>query len=324
MKRSLSIIAVSLALVSCASKGESTVPELAPAEVLSRAAKATQSLESAQYVAQGDFDSTTDAQSTQGTFRMDGMLQKAGEQLRFQLDLDAEMDALDESSTVSGTVEVVMISSDEVYMNLHSLASQPSSAIFDPSMVSVIAGKWWKLPETDTAPVTGTVTPDPRLLHAQAQVVEVTKDRGVDIVNGVPTYHYDVRLNKEKLVSYLAAVAQEKGAEFAPELVREDLKNLEASGQLWIDAEHFYIQKIVWVLQSLTLKNGGSASASVTITFRNHNSAPNIIPPTEYEIFSPAVFFALPPDALFPEEYGETDDMSDDDIRNILQQINSF
>lgn len=314
---------VCLLLMACAPGQRAGVHSLAPEEVLQRAAKATQSLESAQYVVQGDFESKVDTQSMLGTVRMDGMLQHAGEQLRFQLDVDTDIDDLSGASSVSGTVEVVMIAPDEVYMNIHALTSQPSSTLFQPDVIGKIAGSWWLLPSGDTPPVTGTVTPDPRLLQAQAQVVEVTKDRGVTTVNGRETYHYDVALNKDKLVAFLATAASQKGEVFDAQQVREDLEQLQASGQLWIDAEEFFLQKITWVLQSLPI-GGGTASASLTVTFRNHNAAPPILPPSEFKPFTPAVFFSLPSDALFPEEVVSPADLSEPQIDQILQQLNSL
>lgn len=320
-----STIFAALLIAACAPTQSSTVPSLQPEEVLSRAAKATHTLKSAQYVADGDFESVSGTQTTSGTFRMDGMLQEAGSQLRFQLDVDATIDDIEQPSSVSGTVEVVMISPAEVYMNVHSLTSQPSSAIFSPSVIGNIAGKWWSLPEGDTPPVVGTVSPDPRLLDAQAQVVEVTKDRGVEEMHGIPSYHYDVALNKQKLITYLSAVAHEKGVEFSAEETSKQLDAVEASGQLWIDAENFYIQKIMWVIQSLPTQTG-TASVSIEITLRNHNKAPQILPPEEFSEFTPAVFLDLPEDALFPEERNEPSgyELDDAEIKNLMQQLNSF
>lgn len=291
------LIGLSLCLVSCTGGQKAVVPQLEPDEVLRRAATAAQKLESAQYTAQGEFDTQADNQSVSGTMRIDGALQEAGKQLKFQIDIDADLKGAETNAAVSGTVEVVMLSGEEVYLNVHSVTSKPASAIFSSDMIDAIAGHWWKLPGGAEVPV-ASVTPDPRLLHAQSQVVEVVKDRGIDTMNGVPNYHFDVRLNKEKLVAYLAEVAQKKGTDFASEEMRAQLEQLSAVGELWIDAEQFNLQKVIWKLSSLPLEHGGTASATLTITFRNHNKAPAIVPPEASDVFSPAALFSFPTDSL--------------------------
>ncbi len=312
------------ALVAC-SKQVSVEPQITPQEVLHRATLAVQTLESAQYVLQGDFDMKTDRLSTLGTVRMDGMLADGGEQLQFQLDITAEVASSQGDSSISGLLEVVVISEDEVYMNVHSLNSQPSSAFFRPEMISALAGKWWLLSENDNPPLVKTVTPDPRLLQAQAQVVTVTRDRGITQLSGRDVHHFDVTLDKQKLTKYLAALAQEKGQEFDASKTMQTVDDIQASGQLWIDAETYYVQKINWVVQSMPLENNGTASIAFTITFRNQNSAPTILPPQGAKLFSPAVFFTLPSKALFPEEIRDQlpSTLDDEELLRILQQLNS-
>ena len=247
------------ALVAC-SNPEPVQPDIAPQEVLQRATRAAKTLESAQYVLQGEFDSKTDALSALGTVRMDGMLAGGGEQLRFQMDLTADMESIEGNSSLTGTLEVVVISEEEVYMNIRSLVSQPSSALFQPELIATLAGQWWLLSEDDTPPMAESVTPDPRLLQAQAQVVSVTRDRGVVSIDGRDVHHYDVALDKIKLAEYLSAVALEKGVDFDTKETTDAIEEIQASGQLWIDAETYYVQKINWVVQSMPLDNGGTAS----------------------------------------------------------------
>ena len=311
--------------LSACSNTVSVQPEISPEEVLRLATRAVKTLESAQYTVQGDFDTTSDALTAVGTVRLDGMLADSGEQLRFQMDLTADVDSLSGDSSVSGTLEVVVISEDEVYMNVHSLISQPSTAFFRPEMIGALAGQWWLLSEDQSPPMADSITPDPRLLQAQAQVVTVTRDRGIEVVNGKDAYHYDTVLDKSKLAEYLAAVAQEKGQQFDSAKTLAAIEEIEASGQLWIDKETYYVQKINWVVQSMPLENGGTASIAFTVMFRNHNDTPAILPPQGAKKFSPAIFYTLPSDALFQDEMRNQYDsgLDDDALLEILQQINS-
>ena len=272
-----------------------------PEEVLSQAAKATQTLQSAQYLLQADFDATSASSTTKGTAHIDGILGDAGLELRFTLDLTANQEVRGQAMSISGNVEVVVLPGDEVFLNIHSLTSQPSSTLFKPELIARLADRWWKLPAGDTPVVIGTVTPDPRLLQAQAQVVKVTKDRGMESVNGRSSYHYDVTLDKEKLLAFLEQQAEQKGEEFDVSAAKIQLSEIDASGQIWIDEQTYYLQKLQWMIAAIPMQNGGTASASFTVTFRNLNSAPNITPPEDATIFSPAVLFTMPSEQLAPD-----------------------
>lgn len=321
--RRLSLL-LCLALVAC-SKQVPVERDIAPEVVLQRAVRAVQTLDSAQYVLQGDFDTASETLNAVGTVRMDGMLADGGEQLRFQMDLTADVDALGGSSSLSGTLEVVVISEDEVYMNLHSLTSQPSTAFFRPEIIAALAGQWWNVSDGETPSVAKSVTPDPRLLQAQAQVVTVTRDRGITTIHGREVHHYETVLDKQKLTEYLSAIAIEKGEEFDALATADAIEDIEASGQLWIDAQTYYVQKMSWVVQSIPLENGGTASIAFTVSFRNQNDAPAIVPPLDAKQFSPAIFFTLPSEALFPVEVRQQlpQDFDDEALIDIFKQMNS-
>ena len=310
-----------ITLAACLSQNGSA--RLSPEEVLQKAADATQTLRSAQYVAQGNFDAALDAWLAEGTVRMNGSLNDAGEQLHFQVDVMANIRDGKEEYTAQGNLEVSLLSRDEVYMNVHSLSSEPPNAIFRPEVLRNLTDRWWLLPPGDTPPEAVGMTPDPRLLQIQSQVVTVSKNRGMETIEGRETYHYDVTLDPEKLLEYLSTLAAERGEAFDAAKVRQDLSGIKASGELWIDAGTFYMQKISWNVQQIPIEGGGTASASVTITFRNHNTAPDLEPPAGAMPFSPAIFFTLPDDAIFPEEIpaGGATGLDEANIEDILRSL---
>lgn len=324
MKAKLVPILLCIVLVGCKPPAKELVV-LPSAEVLERAAKATRMLESVQYLLQGQFDLESEAIAAKGTLRMDGMLQEAGKQLRFQLDVTADVTGVEDSS-IDGTLEVVMLSDDEVYMNLHSLTAQPSSSVFHPELIGAIAGTWWLLPPEDNAPVTGgPITPDPRLLHMQSQVIQVDNDHGIVDLQGEMAYHYDVSIDSQKLLQYLEAVAKEQDDEFSPEEVQESLENISATGQIWINPETFFIEKLSWKIAALPLQFGSTVSSSFTMHFRKHNEAPPILPPQDAKVFNPAILLSLPEDALFPEELPEgAAGVEQGEFLDLLDQINAL
>ena len=170
-----------LALAACAVQ-QPSVEALPSDEVLQKATQAAQKLDSAQYLITADVDiDSGNTWQADAIVRMDGMLHNAGEQLRTMSDITAEVeDEADGSYSLNGTVELVVMDKDEeVYLNIHSLTSQPNSSLFPPEVIGQLAGTWWRLPANDTIPASASVTPDPKLLQAQAQVVNVTKDNGI-------------------------------------------------------------------------------------------------------------------------------------------------
>lgn len=314
---------VCTALVACAPTQQQKSSDIAPEDVLDKAAKATQTLESAQYVLEGDFDATTETTATSGTMRLDGVLRNAGEQLRFQFDTDADVQTTDGNVSLTASTEMIVLNEDEVYLNVHSFQTQPSAALIRPEIIGNMAGTWWLLPKMQQGANAGaSVTPDPTMLRAQAQVVRVTKDRGISTVGGRDVHVYDVELDIDKLVAYLRAVAAEQGEPFDAAKVRASFVDVVASGQLKIDTETYYVQSLRWVIQSFPVSTG-SLSASFTITFRNHNNAPDILPPENPQLFSPAVFFALPQDAFFEEQLQniDTPTIDNDVMDDILLQV---
>ena len=312
-----------ITLAACAPRGSGATSRFSPEEVLQKAADATQTLESAQYTVQGSFDAAIDAQLAEGTVRMDGSLHDAGEQLHFRMDVMANIRDGKEEYTAQANLEVSLLSRDEVYMNVHSLSSEPPNAIFRSEVLRNLTDRWWLLPPGDTPPEAVGMPPAPRLLRMQSEVVTVAKDRGMETIDGKEAYHYDVTLDTEKLMGYLSTLAAERGEAFDVTDVKEDLSGITASGELWIDAETFYMRKISWNVQQIPIKGGGTASASVTITFRNHNAAPALEPPFEAKPFTPAIFFSLPDDALFPEEIpaGGGANIDDANIQDILRSL---
>ena len=323
--RKLLVTGICILLTACIKPIAPSQYQLEPEEVLRKAAAATKSLDSAQYTANADFDAQkSKSWSATGTARMDGILRGAGDQMRMQMDIVTELNTRRERTSVTGTLEVVVMSEDEVYMNLHSLMSQPSSDLFKPEVIGLIASRWWLLPSDAPPSATATVAPDPALLKAQSEVVVVKKDRGVTEVHGFPSYHYDVVIDKEKLISYLKTVSESKGQILDLENIAVELEQVEASGQLWIDAETYHVRKISWVVQSFPIGDSTVASVSFSVTFRNINDAPTIEPPEGAQRFTPEVFFTLPSDGYFQDLPSmQTKDPYAETIDSLLEQLNA-
>jgi len=289
-----SVILAFLVLTACG-KQAVTVPDVAPEEVLRRSAQASRNLRSAQYVLSGTFESDGDQKSVEGDVRIDGSLADAGKQVRFRTDFTSRFAGQsDGTSAIDGSVEIVVMGDQEVYVNLGSLQLQPENNIISPAILSKFAGRWWRLPSDAQEPVLTDVTPDPSLLRAQSEVVRVVNVRGPDRISGRPAYHYDVTIDRAKFSAFLQEMAKTRGksADYAQSV--EDLNTLQTAGEMWIDAETFNLLKTSWNIQHLPLTAGSDRTytARFTVELRNHNAAPDILPPEAAADFDPSLLLA--------------------------------
>ncbi len=322
----LGIVSVTL-LTNCSSITRVSPSPLPPEEVLRRAADATALLESAEYAAEGSFGTVSAIRSTTGTFRMDGRLQNAGKQITFLADVTAQVEGHSSlPSAIAGAAEVVVISENEVYLNIRALSSQPEGTVFRPELVERFAGRWWLLPAGVSPAGAMSITQDPRMLQAQSKVVTVTRDRGIETLDGRDTYHYDVSLDTARLLAYISAHSAERGDTFDAESMLQYIQGIVATGELWIDAQTYFLQKIQWNIASVPYGDGGMLSLAAVIALRSHNSAPAIASPKEFTSFTPAALYAPPSNSrsMGGDTVGGPDDLTDEDISNFIRQMNAL
>ncbi len=316
-------VAVVLLLTACSwGKTPGTLP---PEEVLQNAARASQTLDSGNYVLDGRYtiSGTTD-QSSAGDIHMEGTVSHGGEQFQLVLSVNGELTDSTQKSDITGSLEVIVAGKDAVYMKLHSLNVQPSSSLFRPDLIGQFAGKWWQLPAGTEMVGQVQVSPDPGMLQAQSQVVQVEKDNGLVQLNGRQVYHYTVVLDKEKLLAYLQKLAQDRGETFDLVTSRAQIEQLAGQGELWIDAETFNLQRVTWDIASIPMATIGSLNLSFTVDFRNHNSAAPIVLPTDAQPLAPAALFDVPA-MEFPEQAlpGVPSDLEQQMIDELLQNMQS-
>jgi len=167
-----------------------------------------------------------------------------------------------------------------------------------------LIGMWWSWPRGNEALAVAEVSPDPRMLRAQAEAVAVERDRGMDTVNGHRTYHFDVALDGPKLLRLLQTQATEQGGQLTQGGIGEALRGYDARGELWVDAETFFIHRLAW-----TVRLPGEQMLRFQADLRDHNAAPLITPPADprplsAELSSRLIRSLLPllPFSSLPEE----------------------
>ena len=278
------------------------------------AAQKSRDLQSVRLNATGHFRLEGGTIPSSGTVTLDGILQDAGDSVQ----MDVSVDALvapggDGSQTfrLQGAGEMIVVGKKELFFKVESLSTEPDGTLFQPELLALLTGQWWTVPapasdQAGTVPG-GTMTPSPSVLRAQAQVVRVTADRGTDTVGGSAAYHYDVALDSGKLLAYLEEVAAARKETIDRESLRASIAGLDASGEMWIDAETYVLKKVTWEIS--TLKTGqGTLSGSFTVLLSDFDAAPVVAPPADAKLFSPTSFFQLdstqnvPGGTLTPEQ----------------------
>jgi hypothetical protein len=225
-----------------------------------------------------------------GELEVDGVLQNGGEQAALNTDVNMEWQGADGVNTFYGEVEVRVTGKDEVYIRVDTMDVDSIYMPFTDEFITSLQNQWWMLPSdgSETSPAEE-VAARPGILHAQAEVVRVVRNRGVQKINGRNAYHYDVDLNKEKFLTFLERTAQENNKEFKAEDMMEFVNSIEGKGKLWIDTENFYLHRADWDVK-LSPKDGDELSFSFSVTLSDHNVDVAISPPEGAQIFNPLLF----------------------------------
>ena len=319
MRRLLAVsFGAALLLVGCTQKEEKLL--IPPEEVLSNAAQESLILDSVRYELAGSFDvMDTNSVVTTGNVRLDGVLQGAGEQIQFDAVITTNTAYGEGDSVLSADVSVIVGGRQDLFLNLTRFESDGPNQLFNDQLVETFSGKWWRIPTREDQLASTSVTPDPRLLNAQAQVVKVVKDRGMASLHGRTVHRYDVAIDHDKLVDYMRKAATDSGSPFDEDEVRSSIGDLDADGEIWIDAETYQVQRLQWDLSQGVGDTTKSANATFSVDFFDHNSASAIVFPEDAQEFTPFMFLGAP-SALDIDETLLPPGMEEDIMQQLLEQ----
>lgn len=180
----------------------------------------------------------------------------------------------------------------------------PNLGFFDPSSVN---GVWIKLDLADlqkqlgvsSAMISSSTIKSTELspekiaeiqqLTANAHMFAVTGKLPDEDVDGMNSYHYQITLDKDKLLSFIADVSKTIGgvaitdAQLTQE--RQAFQQIEFSpGEIWIGKGDMYIHKISFSFA--VTPNGRSTpqiTDSIVLSFKNFNQPVQVVPPTSFK-----------------------------------------
>jgi len=253
-----------LVLLLCGCAMQSTI---APEEVLQRSTIANQAITSARFT----FDADIDRGMQTITVESEGIIQNGGEQFQFTFDANGS----DTESEWSAVGDVVVAGQNEIYTKLDSIEIEPPHPIFSSPSFEALIGQWWLMPSGSGATTDPSITPDPRFLRMQTDVIEVVKDRGIITMDGTKVHHYNAVVDKEKLAAFMNEITLQGGNQ----TISETLPTIDMTGELWIDAQTYVIRKAEWSVRSSDANNPLEAAIELNVT--DHNAGATVTPPAQ-------------------------------------------
>jgi hypothetical protein len=236
-----------------------------PSDVLQRSVVANQNVRSAVLTASG-----TIAEQSGGVIPWsvtDGIVQDGGTQFQCTVRLGDEADPT--------VVDLTLLHPSEIYVRPRAIGSVVSRLPFSRETLASMVGSWWRVP-LGQGPVS--LTPDPRVLRMQSEVVRVVKDLGVGTIDGRKAYHYSVTVDPEKLLRFLRSIAEERGEALDENAINARLESYDVGGEVWIDASSFVVRRLSWDFVPRSGAQAGAVHFSVSVSAVDQ-AAP-IVPPT--------------------------------------------
>lgn len=258
-----------LLLSACMKKGD-----FAPEEVLQRSVRANGELQSVRIRAEAVYESaddTSDDERSETLFNADLRLSDRGQQIQGTYSVQHGKGAGDARITVESGGEAIILLPGDAYVRIEQMAMRVGETPLPGSdAFTALSQQWLHIPLSHSGAQTG-MEIDPAMLALQAQIVKVTKEHGLVALDGHDVYHYDVEIDREKLLQYIRS-AEDAGA------LEQRLAELTATGELWIDSESFVLRQARWNLSTGPEGEEGD-TLRLMLHMSEHNEEVRIVPP---------------------------------------------
>lgn len=251
-----------------------------PAVVLERAASKAQQLGSAAFDA--TFSYETDGFVSSGS--AEGRLADGGRRMAFAFEADVTVRSDGADQTVSLAGDVVVAGENEAYVKLSNVEG---SVLFLPGIGLVpesSLGAWYAVGGSGSGTVDADVSPDPSFIAQQAKTLAVVDDRSYETVDGRNCYAYDVTVDPQKAVEFLAETASRQGKPFDRAAAETFVSSYDTRGRMLIDAETYVIRRIDWTIEPASGQEDGDRT-SFSIHLHEHDLPVEISPPVDAKPF---------------------------------------
>ncbi len=212
--------------------------------------------------------------------------------------LDGSLNAGDQSMDGKAHLKLISIG-EELYFNINEFRStDPNTKSFESLLEPYL--KQWQHLSSDFIPedIKKLQKKDEETLKKEAELkelfintklFEVTKEFGVEKLNGKKVYHYGVKLDKEGVKEYVKKASTINGRELTTDEVEEasvfadSVSNME----LYIGEKDYFLYKAVVELSGTSPEDGVTTNISLNYVASSYNQDLKIAIPNEYEEFNP-------------------------------------
>jgi hypothetical protein len=126
-------------------------------------------------------------------------------------------------------------------------------------------------------------------LFINTPIFNVTKEYGVESVNGNKVYHYGVQLNKDGVKEYVKKAAVIDGRELTDAEVEDAAKIVSyvSSAELWIGVKDYYLYKATVSMTGETGDNKPAMNLTISMQGADYNKSIDIKTPEDSQEFNP-------------------------------------
>lgn len=294
--RSLFLAVISLLALSACGK-----PMEAPETVINKAKQAIVNISS------GHVEGTATARGGDGTndLKFDGAMQltfdkkdSQKQKFDFHVALSGALKATEKS--LSGELDLNFIGLEkEYYAKLNKLSTSDDSMKQLQPFVDQYKGKWLKISE-DFIPenIRNMQTQDETVklkrqqledLFVKTNLFDVTKEYGVEKLNGRSVYHYGLTPNMDGFKDYMAKAAIIDGRELTTQEIEDAVKvlNYIKDAELWIDVDDYYILKSLFRFSGEAINQNSNLEVELDVTGSDFNKSVTVQAPQGAEDFNP-------------------------------------
>ncbi|MBU0578217.1 hypothetical protein KJ742_05535 [Patescibacteria group bacterium] len=236
----------------------------------------------------------------------------------FTADIDFQFDRSDETnrkSDINVVMGGMMTAADKVlegdldfnirtlgenyYVQLNELESSDETIQSIQPFLAIYIGKWLHIaddfiPENirelqQKSEETLTKEAQVKELFITTNLFDVTKDYGVETINGKKVYHFGVQFNEAGIQDYIRKAAVIDGRELTEAEVAEASKiaSYITDAQLWIGTKDYYLYKASASMTGGAIQSNVDMNIDIVIEAANYNKSINIEAPEDAQEFNP-------------------------------------
>ena len=258
-------------------------------------------------ISSGHVEASATAKGNNGTddLKFDGKMEltfdksdETKQKADFHAALSGDLKAAEKS--LSGEIDLNFVALEkQYYAKLSKLSTSDDSLTQVQPLIDQYKGKWLRIAE-DFIPenirnmqeqdeATKLKQQQMKDLFVKTTLFDVTKEYGVEKLNGRKVYHYGLTVNMDGFKDYMAKAAIIDGRELTTQEIEEAVKVLDyiKDAELYIDVDDYYVLKSVFRFSGEALNQGSNLVVEIDIKGSDFNKSVSVKAPEGAEDFNP-------------------------------------